>query len=69
MVDNDTLDCHYGGEEKVNAMLKSSQAVLTKVMNGEEKLQNAFMSGEVTAKGNFKLLNMFDSLFKLTAGK
>lgn len=66
IVDNDTLDCHYGGEEKVNAIIKSSQEVMAKVMNGEETLQNAFMTGEITAKGNFKLLNTFDSLFKFS---
>ncbi|MBR1744014.1 MAG: SCP2 sterol-binding domain-containing protein [Lachnospiraceae bacterium] len=65
LVDNDKLDCHYGGEQKADAMIKSDQAVMAKVMNGEETLQNAFMSGEVTAKGNFKLLNTFDSLFRL----
>lgn len=65
IVDHEDLDCHYGGDSKVNVVIKSAQGVMKKVMNGEETLQNAFMSGELTAKGNFKLLNTFDSLFKL----
>lgn len=64
VVDHDKLDCHYGGEMEVDAMIRSDQAVMEKVMQGKEKLQNAFMEGKVTAKGNFKLLNTFDSIFQ-----
>lgn len=64
IVDNDSIDCHYGGEQTTDVAVRSEKAVLERVIGGEESMQAAFRSGAVTAKGNFKLLDTFDILFQ-----
>lgn len=63
-IDNAKLDCHYGERSEVDVAIKSSKSVLEKIIHGESPMQTAFMAGEVTAKGNFKMLHTFDTLFR-----
>ena len=64
-VDNDKLNCFYGKpEEAPDALIKSPRQIVDKVVFGEEPLQTAFMAGEVTVKGNFKVMHTFDTLFR-----
>jgi hypothetical protein len=42
----------------------TTRAVVNKLVNGRTTFQGAFMSGELTAKGDFKTLRMFDQLFR-----
>lgn len=63
-VDNGKLDCFYGEADSPDAVMKSSRQIVDKVVYGEEPLQTAFMAGEVTVKGNFKVLHTFDTLFR-----
>ena len=37
--------------------------VFEEIMNGRMTFQRAFMTGEMTAKGNFKTLRMLDQIF------
>ena len=55
------LYCSYPEEEKaadVNAKL--TRAVMERIVDGRVTFQGAFMSGDITAKGDFKLLRQFD---------
>lgn len=63
-VDNRDLECYYGKKDKVDVVLKSSRKALESVVYGESPLQTAFMAGDVTAKGNFRMLHTFDTLFR-----
>lgn len=64
-VDNDKLNCFYGEPgEAPDAVIKSPRQIVDKVVFGEEPLQTAFMAGEVTVKGNFKVMHTFDTLFQ-----
>lgn len=63
-IDNATLDCYYGEKEKVDVEIKSSRQTLEKIVHGKSPVQTAFMSGDLTAKGNFRVLHTFDSLFR-----
>lgn len=63
-VDHDKLECFYGEAESPDAKLKSSRQIVDKVVYGEQPLQTAFMAGEVTVMGNFKVLHTFDTLFR-----
>ncbi len=59
------LFCSYSEEipsTDVNARL--SRAVMERIVSGRVTFQGAFMSGDVTAKGDFKLLRQFDMLFR-----
>lgn len=58
------LNVYYGEKEDVDVAIKSSKQVLEQVVYQKGTLQKAFMTGEVTAKGNFKMLQVFDRIFK-----
>lgn len=59
------LFCSYPEEEKaadVNAKL--TRAIMERIVDGRVTFQGAFMSGDITAKGDFKLLRQFDMMFR-----
>lgn len=63
-IDNGVLNCYYGEKEDADVEIRSTKQILEKVIHGEAPLQTAFMGGELTAKGNFRVLHTFDSLFR-----
>lgn len=63
-INGDHLNCYYGEKEDVEVYAKSTYEVFNKIVNGKLTFQKAFMSGEITAKGNFKTLRMFDTVFQ-----
>lgn len=63
-LDNGRLNSYYGDRESVDVAIRSEKGVLENIIYGEVPLQTAFMTGELTAKGNFKALHMFDTLFR-----
>ncbi|MGN0142493.1 MAG: SCP-2 sterol transfer family protein, partial [Roseburia sp.] len=42
---------------------KMTTEILDEIIQGRMTFQRAFMTGEMTAKGNFKILRMLDSMF------
>ena len=62
-VKQDDLTIHYGQEENIDIYAKLSPEVMESIIGGRMTFQRAFMTGEMTAKGNFKTLRMLDSLF------
>ena len=62
-VDQDRLDIHYGEEEIIDVYVKLSKNVMESIIDGRMTFQRAFMTGEMTAKGNFKTLRMLDQIF------
>ena len=65
-IENGSLNCYYGKRDSVDVAIKSSKKVLENIVYGESPLQTAFMSGELTAKGNFRVLHTFDTLFRFS---
>lgn len=63
-VKNEELMIHYGQEEDIDIYAKMNPEVLDSIVDGRMTFQRAFMTGEMTAKGNFKILRMLDTLFK-----
>lgn len=61
---DEQLNCYYGTKEDVEVFAKSSSEVFHKIVDGKVTFQKAFMAGEITAKGNFKTLRMFDTVFQ-----
>lgn len=63
-VDGDKLECYFGsvGAPDVTAKLKSE--VFRQILSGEKPFENAFMSGDLSAQGNFKVLLKFDTVFR-----
>lgn len=62
-VENGELNCHYGQEEEVDVYAKLSPEIFDSIITGRMTFQRAFMTGEMTAKGNFKTLRMLDQIF------
>lgn len=62
------LTCDYMGTEEpdgenVDVYAKLTPEVMEKIIAGRMTFQGAFMTGEMTAKGNFKTLRMLDQIF------
>lgn len=62
-VDSKKLNCYFGTKEKVDVAMKSTRAVFIDVVTGVMPLQKSFMGGSITARGNFRIFNTFDTLF------
>ena len=62
-VDRDNIDIHYGKEDQIDVVAKLDVNVMQEIVDGRMSFQRAFMTGEMTAKGNFKTLRMLDQLF------
>lgn len=57
------LTCAYGNRENIDVYAKLSLDVMSSIVNGRMTFQRAFMTGTMTAKGNFKTLRMLDTVF------
>jgi multimeric flavodoxin WrbA len=63
-VDNNDLKCFYGEKKDADVIAKTTNEVVGKIVSGRMTIQRAFMTGELTAKGNFKTLRTFDQVFQ-----
>ncbi len=63
-VDGINLNCFYGEKEDADVNARTTYDVINKIINGRMTMQRAFMSGDLTAKGNFKTLRTFDQVFQ-----
>lgn len=57
------LECKYENRTDADVLAKMTYEVMNSIVQGRQTFQRAFMSGEMSAKGNFKTLRMLDSLF------
>lgn len=62
-IKDDKLEAHYGQKNDVDVYAKMSVDVLQSIVDGRMTFQRAFMTGEMTAKGNFTTLRMLDQVF------
>jgi putative sterol carrier protein len=62
-INNDNLEVIYGKKEEVDVYAKLSIEIMQSIVDGRMTFQRAFMTGEMTAKGNFKTLRMLDQVF------
>lgn len=63
-VDEENLKCYYGRKEDAEVTARTKREVMDNIVSGHKTFQQAFMSGELTAKGNFKTLRTFDTVFQ-----
>ncbi len=62
-VKGEELNCFYGQKEPVDVYTRLTTDVMNDIIKGRMTFQRAFMTGEMTAKGNFKTLRMLDRIF------
>ncbi len=65
-VNKDRVKCYYGESDYSDVVATTTRAVVNRLVNGRTTFQGAFMSGDLTAKGDFKTLRTFDQLFQFT---
>ena len=63
-VNRSQLKCYYGESEYSDVVATTTKSVVNRLVTGRTTFQGAFMAGELTAKGDFKTLRMFDQLFR-----
>ncbi|MDF2544173.1 MAG: hypothetical protein K0S47_3891 [Herbinix sp.] len=63
-INNKRLKCYYGDKPDADVIAKTTHSVMNRLVLGRVTFQGAFMSGELTAKGNFKTLRSFDQVFQ-----
>lgn len=63
-VNSKRVKCYYGEKSDADVIAKTTHAVMNRLVLGRITFQGAFMSGELTAKGNFKTLRTFDQVFQ-----
>lgn len=63
-INNKKLKCYFGEKPDADVLAKTTHAIMNKLVLGRITFQGAFMSGELTAKGNFKTLRTFDQVFQ-----
>lgn len=57
------LNCYYGTAKEPDVIAKTKSPVMEQIISGERTFQSAFMSGDLSAQGNFKVLRNFDTIF------
>lgn len=62
-VNQNRVKCYYGESDYSDVIATTTRAVINRLVTGRTTFQGAFMSGDLTAKGDFKTLRMFDQLF------
>ena len=62
-IQNNHIDCKFGQNEEAEIVCKLDNATLDKIVQGHQTFQGAFLSGSMTARGNFKNIRMMDSCF------
>ena len=63
-IDKKQLKCYYGEFKEADVVAKTTRSVMRNLVLGRVTFQGAFMSGDITAKGNFKTLRTFDQVFQ-----
>ena len=63
-INDSKLNCYRGTVEQADVTAKVKTAVFEQVLDGTKTFQSAFMSGELSAQGNFKILRNFDTIFR-----
>lgn len=62
-VQNDKLQVAFSEKKSADVIAKLEKQVFDKIVGGGVTFHRAFMTGDMTAKGNFKSLKMLDELF------
>lgn len=62
-ITDDSISCKYEKSDNSDIIAKLSYETLINITRGRISFQRAFMTGDMTAKGNFKIIRMLDQIF------
>jgi putative sterol carrier protein/multimeric flavodoxin WrbA len=63
-VSEDQMNCYRGTADEADVTAKVRTSVFQDILAGNKSFQSAFMSGDLSAQGNFKILRNFDTIFR-----
>ncbi len=65
-VSNERLKVYYGDCENPDVVVTGTRDVVGRIVNGRSTFQGAFMHGDLSYKGDFKVYRQFDNFFRFT---
>lgn len=63
-INGNNIKCDYGEKPDADVVATTTREILNKIVRGRTTFQGAFMAGNLSAKGNFKMLRTFDQVFQ-----
>lgn len=66
-INENEMNCYWGSAEHADVTARVDSAVFLDILHGGRTFQSAFMSGDLSAQGNFKILRNFDTMFRFPA--
>lgn len=63
-IKEENLKCYYGEKADADVYARTRSEIMNGLVAGRLTFQRAFMSGDLNARGNFKTLRTFDTLFQ-----
>lgn len=63
-IKDNQISVAFGEKNDADVIGKLSKEIFDTIISGRMTFQRAFMTGDMTAKGNFKTLRMLDEIFK-----
>lgn len=63
-VKGNNMNCYYGDKPDADVIAVTNRETMDKLVHGRTTFQGSFMSGEISTKGNFKMLRTFDQVFQ-----
>lgn len=63
-VNGSSISVSFGEKKDADVIGKMGKEIFDSIIAGRMTFQRAFMTGDMTAKGNFKTLRMLDEIFK-----
>ncbi len=63
-VNEGKIKCYYGECENADVFATTSRETVNRIVAGKVTFQGGFMSGQISCKGDFKMMRTFDQLFR-----
>ncbi len=63
-ISKERLRIYYGECEKPDVIATTTRETINRIVNGRQTFQGAFMTGGLSAKGDFKVVRTFDNYFR-----
>lgn len=63
LVDGGNLQCAYQDIDKADVEIQIKEETMNRIIGGHMTFQRAFMGGEMTMKGDFRILRSLDQIF------
>ena len=62
-VQNHKCECFYGTSEYADVEIQLEEDILKDIVDGKTSFQRSFMGGDMTMKGDFKIMRSLDRIF------